>query len=175
MNYAKARLEVTSLFLSEGEIIKRLLLAAFFGILFGLERRRRHKPVGARTHVLIAVAAATLSMISSYGFNEASTLAEQTLNFRSDPARLMVGMLTGIGFIGAGIIYKGPQGDIKGITTAAEVYLMTVLGIGAGLGLLRLTIISGLIGYTALACSQETFREIRARMRWERMRKSRRK
>lgn len=68
MNYAKARLEVTRLFLSEGEIIKRLL-AAFFGVLFGFERRRRHKPVGARTHVLIAVAAATLSMISSYGFN----------------------------------------------------------------------------------------------------------
>ena len=50
----------------------------------------------------------------------------------------MVGLLTGIGFIGAGIIYKGPRGDIRGITTAAEVFLMAVIGMCFGLGLYML-------------------------------------
>ena len=148
----------------ETEILRRLLLAAFFGVLFGIERRHRNKPVGARTHVLIALAAATLSIISSYGFTEAAALAESSYNFRSDPARLMVGMLTGIGFIGAGIIYRGPHGDVKGITTAAEVYLMTVIGIGAGLGLFRLVIISGLIGYAVLFCSEERIYGLRGKI-----------
>ncbi|MBR4401238.1 MAG: MgtC/SapB family protein [Synergistes sp.] len=151
------------------EILRRLLLAAFFGVLFGIERRHRKKPIGARTNVLIAIAAATLSIISAYGFTEAAELANSYYNFRSDPARLMVGMLTGIGFIGAGIIYKGPHGDVKGITTAAEVYLMAVIGIGAGLGLFRLVITTGLIGYIVLFCSEETMSGIREKMRSLRM------
>lgn len=141
--------------LGEFEILCRLLLAAFLGAVFGMERRHRNKPIGARTHILISLAACTVAIISSYGFTELAYSYPHEVSVRTDPARLMVGMLTGIGFIGAGIIYKSPHGDIKCITTAAEVYLITVLGIGSGLGLYMLSISASVIAYITLICSED--------------------
>lgn len=122
------------------EIIIRLLLATGIGILFGVERKRSKKPVGARTHVLIALAACLIAMISAYGFADASHFAAG-VNVNSDPARLVVGILTGIGFIGAGIIFKTPTG-VQGITTAAEIFLLAALGIAVGLGFYFITAIA---------------------------------
>ncbi|MCD7953099.1 MAG: MgtC/SapB family protein [Synergistaceae bacterium] len=143
------------MYLGKFEILCRLLLAAFLGAVFGMERRHRNKPIGARTHILISLAACTVAIISSYGFTELAYSYPHEVSVRTDPARLMVGMLTGIGFIGAGIIYKRPHGDIKGITTAAEVYLVTVLGIGSGLGLYMLSISASVIAYITLICSED--------------------
>ena len=94
--------------ISYGEIISRLLLATAIGIIFGFERKRSNKPVGIRTHVLIALASCLVAIISSYGLAQLS--AAYPHNTTSDPARLVVGILTGIGFIGAGIIWKTPAG-----------------------------------------------------------------
>ena len=143
------------IFLTEAELLRRLLFAAFIGAVFGGERRHKNKPVGARTHILIALTACTVSIISAYGFTElTSAYRDSRISLRTDPARLVVGMLTGIGFVGAGIIYKSPHGDIKGVTTASEVYLVAVLGIAAGLGLYRLAASAGVIAFVALACSE---------------------
>ncbi|ANZ45099.1 MgtC/SapB family protein [Cloacibacillus porcorum] len=143
------------MYIGEFEILCRLMLAAFLGAVFGMERKHRNKPIGARTHILISLAACTVAIISSYGFTELAYSYPHEVSVRTDPARLMVGMLTGIGFIGAGIIYKSPHGDIKGITTAAEVYLITVLGIGAGLGLYMLSISASVLAYITLICSED--------------------
>ena len=148
-------------YLNGFHILSRLLFATFIGAVFGIERNHKNKPIGARTHILISLAASTLAVISSYGFTEVASLSQDTLSFRTDPARLMVGMLTGIGFIGAGIIYKSPHGDIKGVTTASEVYLITVLGIGAGLGLYQLTAAAAVIAYITLICSEDRIRRLR--------------
>lgn len=144
------------MYLGEVEILCRLLLAALLGAVFGIERKHRNKPIGARTHILISLAACTVAIISSYGFTELAFSYPHEVSVRTDPARLVVGMLTGIGFLGAGIIYKSPHGDIKGITTAAEVYLMAVLGIGAGLGLYMLSISTAVLAYVTLICSEDT-------------------
>ncbi len=142
------------MFLKENIILCRLLFALIIGMAFGLERELRRKPIGARTHILISLAACTLTIISAYGFVDLESAYSQEVA-KTDPARLIVGMLTGMGFIGAGIIYKTPHGNVKGITTATEFYLIAVLGIGAGLGLYFLTIASSVISYIVLACSSD--------------------
>ena len=128
--------------ISYWEITLRLLLATGIGILFGFERKRSKKPVGVRTHVLVALAACLVAIISAYGVAQLSSVYSH--NITSDPARLVVGILTGIGFIGAGIIWKTPAG-VQGITTAAEIFLLSALGIGIGLGLYFLTAVATVI------------------------------
>ena len=141
--------------LSEKEILCRLVCATLIGMFFGMERAHQNKPIGMRTHMIISLTACTLAIISSYGFMENIFTYSSTIVNRSDPARLMVGMLTGIGFLGAGIIYKEPHGNVHGITTAAEVYLITVLGIGIGLGLFTLSLSAAAIAYLILLCKND--------------------
>jgi putative Mg2+ transporter-C (MgtC) family protein len=127
-----------------GEIVLRLLLATAIGIIFGIERQRNNKPVGARTHVLIALAACLIAIISAYGFTGANQQYASGININADPARLVTGILTGIGFIGAGIIFRTPTG-VQGITTAAAVFLLATLSIAIGLGFYFLAGIATLI------------------------------
>jgi len=126
--------------LSYLEITARLLVALVCGLLLGRERKQKGKPVGSRTHIIICLAATMITIISTYGFADFVLNFEKTDpsfldEYRSDPARLVVGILTGIGFIGAGIIWKDSTGDIRGITTAANVYLVACLGIAIGMGM----------------------------------------
>lgn len=131
--------------LSNSEIFVRLLIATLVGMILGIERERRHKPAGVRTHIMICLASAILTMISAYGFTD---FAGSGIN--SDPARLTVGVLTGIGFIGAGIIWKAPSGSVQGITTAANIFLLASLGIAIGLGYYFIVAIATAIGYLTL-------------------------
>ena len=116
------------------ETLLRMLLATGVGMLLGFEREKSKKPAGMRTHMLICLAACLIAIISAYGFNDPRMYWLADTPLRSDPARLVVGVLTGIGFIGAGIIWKSPTGSVQGITTAAEIFLLSALGIAAGLG-----------------------------------------
>lgn len=123
-------------------IVLRLLLAVSVGMLMGVERERNLKPAGVRTHMLVCLCACIIAIISAYGF--------QGLGTSRDPARMIVGVLQGIGFLGAGIIWRNNDGSVKGVTTAAEIFLLTALGIGCGLGHYFLTIVSTLIAYFTL-------------------------
>lgn len=123
--------------ISNWNVLLRLCLAALIGTVLGIEREYNHKPAGTRTHILVCLSACIISMISAYGFNGLGTV--------SDPARLMVGILTGIGFIGAGIIWRADSGSVQGITTAAEIFTLSALGIGCGLGLYFLAIVGAII------------------------------
>lgn len=104
----------------------RLLLAAFCGALVGFERKRRHKDAGIRTHVLVAVGAALFSILSEFGFEK----------YAADD-RIAANIVTGVGFLGAGVIFLRGR-NITGLTTAAGIWTVAGIGMAAGLGMYAL-------------------------------------
>jgi putative Mg2+ transporter-C (MgtC) family protein len=103
----------------------------------GLEREIRHKSAGLRTYTIVGVSAALFLLISKYGFTDVIVEGRIVL----DPSRVAAQIVTGIGFIGAGLIFvKGER--VAGLTTAATVWLVTGIGMacGAGLPLLALAV-----------------------------------
>lgn len=104
----------------------RLLASLFCGLCFGIERKIRQNTVGMRTLILICMSSCLLSILSVY-------MAE-VFNVTGDPTRIAAGIITGIGFLGAGAIFH--QGlNIRGLTTAAIVFTDSALGISCGAGL----------------------------------------
>ena len=136
--------------IGNGEIVLRLLLATAVGLLFGLDRERANKPAGVRTFTIVCLASCVLAIVSAYGFPSVAGEYSGGVNLVSDPARLMVGVLTGIGFIGAGIIWRSPRGDVSGVTTAAGILMQAALGICCGLGLYLIVAVAGPIALIAL-------------------------
>jgi putative Mg2+ transporter-C (MgtC) family protein len=105
-------------------LVARLLIAAVLGGLLGFEREEKSKPAGLRTHMLVALGSAVFVVIAQqYGMSSA------------DLSRVIQGIVTGIGFIGAGAILKlSEQGQVHGLTTAASIWLAAAVGLAAGLG-----------------------------------------
>jgi len=102
----------------------RLLLAAALGGVLGYEREHKGKAAGLRTHMLVALGAALFVLVPLE--------AGMPLN---DVSRVMQGIITGIGFLGAGTILKGNSAqDVKGLTTAAGIWLTAAIGVACGLG-----------------------------------------
>jgi putative Mg2+ transporter-C (MgtC) family protein len=117
--------------------IGELGLAFVLSSLIGLEREWRQKSAGLRTHTLVGVGAALFIIISKYGFNDVIGESHVVL----DPSRVAAGVVSGIGFIGGGLIFV--RGDIvRGLTTAAIVWMTAAIGMacGAGLAILALTV-----------------------------------
>ncbi|MBM4464742.1 MAG: MgtC/SapB family protein [Chloroflexi bacterium] len=114
---------------SQLEMVGRLVLAAFLGFLIGLEREFADQPAGERTHALASLGAAVFALVSVMAFPG------------SDPARVAAGVVTGLGFLGAGMILKGTGRGVQGLTTAAGIWTVGGIGlaIGAGLYLLGVT------------------------------------
>lgn len=131
--------------ISDTEMLIRLFSACGVGFLLGWERGRNSKQAGSRTHILVCLMACVTSIISAYGY-----VGNIGFVINSDPARLVVGVLTGIGFLGTGLIWKDSQHGISGITTAANIFLTAVLGISIGLGLYKLTAAATIIAYFTL-------------------------
>ncbi|MGJ6961895.1 MgtC/SapB family protein [Streptosporangium sp. G11] len=112
-----------------------LSLAFVLSAVIGLEREVRQKSAGLRTHTLVGFAAALIMLVSKHGF--ADVLGE---NVTLDPSRVAAQIVSGIGFIGAGLIFV--RGDaVRGLTTAAAVWLTAGVGMAAGAGLWLLAII----------------------------------
>ena len=113
----------------ELELVLRVLFACVLGSVIGLERSRKHKAAGVRTYIIVAIGAAIFTIVSKYGF--LSIAAEKT---RVDVSRVAHTIVTGVGFLGAGIIVS--KGDkIQGPTTAAGVWVMAAIGIACGTGM----------------------------------------
>ena len=108
-----------------GELILRLLIAGVLGAAIGFEREIRAKGAGIRTHVLVALGSALFMIISQYGFAGVE---------RFDAARVAAQVVSGIGFIGAGIIIF-QKNRVSGLTTAAGLWVTASIGLGAGCGL----------------------------------------
>lgn len=110
----------------------RVLLSAACGIVIGYERKNRAKEAGVRTHCIVAVAAALMMIISKYGFAD---LAINALGTRgADPARIAAQVVSGVGFLGAGMIFVQRQ-TIKGLTTAAGMWATAGIGLAIGAGM----------------------------------------
>ena len=122
-----------------GESTKQLLeLGAAFGLsaIIGLERELRHKSAGIRTYTIVGTSAALFLLISKYGFDDVLLSGRVVL----DPSRVAAQIVTGIGFIGAGLIFVR-QDRVTGLTTAATVWLVTAVGMACGAGLVKLAVL----------------------------------
>ena len=105
------------------DLFLRLLVAAVLGAAIGIEREARDQPAGMRTHMLVAVGSAAFTILSIYGFQAPG----------ADPARVAAQIVTGIGFLGAGAILKLGV-NVRGLTTAASLWAVAAVGMGAGAG-----------------------------------------
>jgi putative Mg2+ transporter-C (MgtC) family protein len=129
-----------------GELGLALLLSAAVGI----EREVRQKSAGLRTHTLVGVGAALFMLISKYGFNDVLEPGRVIV----DPSRVAAQIVTGVGFLGAGLIFvRG--GSVRGLTTAASIWVTAAIGAAAGAGLPLLAVATAAIYFlVALAFPQ---------------------
>lgn len=116
-------------FLTQGEFFLRILISGMCGIMIGLERKNRLKEAGIRTHIIVAMGAALMMVISKYGFNDVLTEGG-----RADASRIASQIVTGVGFLGAGTIFVRKQA-ISGLTTAAGIWTTAGIGMAIGAGL----------------------------------------
>jgi putative Mg2+ transporter-C (MgtC) family protein len=115
---------------SSWDLIGRVALAGGITALLGLERELSRHPAGIRTHALVGIGAALFTIAGAYGFGP---------NHDPSPTRVAAQVVTGIGFLGAGTILR-QRDKIKGLTTAATLWLAAGLGLSAGAGLVSLTV-----------------------------------
>lgn len=116
--------------LSAETVFVRLLAAALLAMVIGWERERRNKPAGLRTHMLVGIGAATFFLI----FVEfAMGPLKDNEGLTPDPSRIVEGVITGIGFLGAGAIIQS-AGDVKGLTTGAGIWVAGAIGLACGAG-----------------------------------------
>ncbi len=107
----------------------RVLLAMMCGSAIGYERTKRQKGAGIRTHVIISLGAVAMMLVSKYGFYD-----QVGLGFNVDPSRIANNIMTGMGFIGAGVIFV-KNTSIKGLTTAAGLWATTGVAMAIGTGM----------------------------------------
>ena len=113
------------------EMLLRLLAALGGGALIGYERSFHGRPAGLRTHVLVCLASSLLMLVTVYEMHWVKTGPDE---IRLDPTRMAQGIMTGIGFLGAGVIVKEGL-NVRGLTTAASIWITSAIGILAGVGL----------------------------------------
>ena len=114
--------------ISENQIVIRILLAALYGGFIGYERERLSMPAGLRTHIIVAIGSALTMCVS---INLAMEFNKSAPN--GDPARLAAQVVSGIGFLGAGVIFRYGF-NVKGITTAASLWTVAMIGLAVGAG-----------------------------------------
>mgnify|MGYP000162008152 CR=1 FL=1 len=130
--------------LTTSDTIIRLILAFILGSIIGLEREAKGRSAGLRTHILVCVGSSLIMLISVYIYHSYN-------NYSSvDPARIAAGVVTGIGFLGAGAIIRSRQGS-RGLTTAASVWVSAAIGLAVGCGYFLAAIISTGIIFLSLA------------------------
>lgn len=113
-----------------GPWLIRLIFAAFCGVAVGFERSRRQKDAGIRTHMIVAMGACLAMIVSKYGFFDLIEFE----GFRADASRIASNVITGVGFLGAGVIFVKDV-SIKGLTTAAGIWATASVGLAIGAGM----------------------------------------
>ena len=138
------------------EIIIRLLLGTLLGGIIGFERQAHGRPAGFRTQLLVCVSCVLLMIISEHYYMQ-STLDAGYIRF--DPTRIAAGAMTGIGFLGAGVILKTGF-TIQGLTTAACIWIVAVIGLAIGAG----QYIAGISGFVITVFSLWALRILEGKM-----------
>ncbi len=122
-------------FSESGYLLVRMVLAGFCGVIIGFERSRRQKDAGIRTHMIVALGAALAMIVSKYGFFDLL----QFEGLRADASRIASNVITGVGFLGAGVIFVKDV-SIKGLTTAAGIWTTASVGLAIGAGMYTVAI-----------------------------------
>jgi putative Mg2+ transporter-C (MgtC) family protein len=133
------------------DIALRLALAAVAGMIIGIERELRDQAAGLRTHMLVAVGACLFTIVGAYGFEG-----------QGDPSRVAAQVVTGIGFLGAGAIIREGV-SVRGLTTAASLWVVAAAGTAVGLGLFWATGVATLITLISLWGLRPFRRHLRTR------------
>ena len=140
------------------DFVWRLVLAAIFGTIIGLDREYREKEAGFRTHFLVSLGSALMMIVSQYGFSEILTHDGVSL----DPSRIAAQVVSGIGFIGAGTIIFNHQ-IVRGLTTAASLWATAGIGLTAGAGMSWLALAATILTLVALEGLSLVFRSLGSR------------
>ena len=140
------------------DFVWRLVLAALFGTIIGLDREYREKEAGFRTHFLVSLGRGLMMIVSQYGFSEILTHDGVSL----DPSRIAAQVVSGIGFIGAGTIIFNHQ-IVRGLTTAASLWATAGIGLTAGAGMSWLALAATILTLVALEGLSLVFRSLGSR------------
>src|SRR6186713_616293 len=130
----------------EVEMLVRLVAALVAGTFIGYERSFHGRPAGLRTHVLVCLASSLLMLVTVYEAHWVRT----TVEARLDPTRMAQGIMTGIGFLGAGVIVKEGL-NVRGLTTAASIWITAAIGVLAGVGLYLPMVVSVILTLAVLS------------------------
>lgn len=153
--------------LSPLDILLRLLLAAALGAVVGVERERREWAAGLRTHMLVCLGSALAIVVSAFGF--ADVLGAR--NVVLDPSRIAAQVISGVGFLGAGtIIFLERENVVRGLTTAAGLWVVAAIGLAAGAGMYIAAVAATAIAWATLAVLKPLERRYFARARVPRIR-----
>jgi putative Mg2+ transporter-C (MgtC) family protein len=129
-------------------IVGRVLGALVIGALIGFERTFHGRPAGFRTHALVCIASALLMIVTVYQTEWMTVMPVDTI--RTDPTRMAQGIMTGIGFLGAGVIFKEGL-TVRGLTTAASIWVTAAIGVLIGIGFWFAAILGALATLTVLS------------------------
>jgi len=123
------------------ELATRLILSIVLGGFLGWERLRAKKPAGLKTHILVSLGSAVFTIISFAAVNEIKNVK---VTGTIDPTRIAAGIITGIGFLGAGAIIRSGE-NVLGLTTAASIWIVAAIGMACGFGLYSLAVIATIL------------------------------
>src|SRR5436309_11442927 len=129
-------------------VLLRIAAALLAGALIGFERTFHGRPAGFRTHALVCLASSLLMLVTVYQ-NEWMTVMPLDA-IRTDPTRMAQGIMTGIGFLGAGVIFKEGL-TVRGLTTAASIWITAAIGVLIGIGFHYAAILGALAALTILS------------------------
>jgi len=152
---------------ADGAFAIRLLVAMLLGALVGIERQTRGRAAGLRTNILVCLGSAAIIMVFQKLSMDLNLGAESIV--RMDPARAAAGVITGIGFLGAGTIIK-TKDFIRGLTTAASIWVVSAIGVTVGLGeyaiasALTLLVLIALYALHRLPITEDRYMSLR--LRW---------
>lgn len=128
---------------TDTQIILRLVLSVFLSGLIGLERQFHRRTAGLRTHILVCLGSCLIMLTSLYVFD----IYKDKVPL--DPARIAAGVITGIGFLGAGTIIREREG-IRGLTTAASLWVVAGIGLAVGVGFYKAGIFTAILALVVL-------------------------
>jgi putative Mg2+ transporter-C (MgtC) family protein len=138
------------------EVATRLVVATLIGSGVGLDRELRHKPAGLKTHALVALGAALITVVSA-------ALTDIAHPDTTVISRAIQGIMAGVGFLGGGAILKSDHEMVRGLTTAASIWLVASLGIACGAGEFAAALIALAIALIVLVCGNAFEERLRRR------------
>ncbi|HLJ65852.1 MAG TPA: MgtC/SapB family protein [Chloroflexota bacterium] len=145
--------------IGDGELLLRMALSIVLGSLIGFERERGERAAGLRTHALVCLGATAFMLVSAYGLASIAGTKLPAATFRPDPFRVAAQVVSGIGFLGAGMIFFRRE-IVRGLTTAAGLWVVAAIGLAVGAGMYVLAIGATVGALVVLAI----FRPLEARL-----------